>query len=103
MFLYDLTIAESERFEKMNYTNLLLERVKTKFQLTTEYQLAKKLGVPHSSLRNWRHGNNSMSWETAFKICDMIGEEDQNVVYGLIDDKYSNPRLINALQSIMQA
>lgn len=81
----------------MNYTNALLDRVKARFELTSEYQLAKKLGVPHSSLNRWRKGGSSMEWDTAFKICDLLGEDDQNVVFGLIDDKYTNPRLINAL------
>ncbi|MBF4395680.1 transcriptional regulator, partial [Vibrio anguillarum] len=29
----------------MNYTNALLDRVKAKFELTSEYQLAKKLEI----------------------------------------------------------
>ncbi|ELE8117801.1 transcriptional regulator [Vibrio fluvialis] len=81
----------------MNYTNALLDRVKAMFNLTSEYQLAKFLEVPYSSLHRWRKGQNSMEWDTAFRICDLLNEDDQNVVYGLIDDKYSNPRLINAL------
>lgn len=81
----------------MNYTNALLDRVKAKFELTSEYQLAKKLNVPHSSLSRWRKGGSSMEWDVAFQIADLLEEDDQNVVYGLIDDKYKNPRLINAL------
>lgn len=80
-----------------NYTNSLLNRVKARFELTSEYQLAQKLEVGHSRLRHWRKGACSMDWDVAFKICDLLGEEDQNVVHGLIDDKYENPRLINAL------
>lgn len=81
----------------MNYTNALLDRVKTKFELTSDYQLAKKLGITTSRIGHYRKGRCSMDWDTAFAICDMLGEDDQNVVYGLIDDKYSNPRLVNAL------
>lgn len=81
----------------MNYTNALLDRVKAKFELTSEYKLAQKLEVGHGRLRHWRKGTCSMDWDMAFKICDLLEEEDQNVVHGLIDDKYTNPRLINAL------
>ncbi|MCR9472277.1 helix-turn-helix domain-containing protein [Vibrio diabolicus] len=81
----------------MNYTNALLDRVKAKFELTSEYKLAQKLGVGHGRLRHWRKGSCSMDWDVAFKIADLLEEDDQNVVYGLIDDKYNNPRLINAL------
>ncbi|MCC4786661.1 transcriptional regulator [Vibrio lentus] len=81
----------------MNYTNALLDRVKALFELTSEYQLAKKLEVSHGRLYNWRKGVCSMDWDMAFKICDLLNEDDHNVVHGLIDDKYTNPRLINAL------
>ncbi len=81
----------------MNYTNALLDRVKAKYNLTSDYQLSKKLGIGQGRVTHWRKGTCSMDWDVAFKICDMLGEDDQNVVYGLIDDKYSNPRLVNAL------
>lgn len=81
----------------MNYTNALLDRVKARFELTSDYQLAKKLEVSTSRIGNYRSGRSSLDWDLAFKICDLLEEDDQNVVYGLIDDKYSNPRLINAL------
>ncbi|ELA9591819.1 helix-turn-helix transcriptional regulator [Vibrio parahaemolyticus] len=84
----------------MNYTNELLDAVKTKYKLTSEYQLAQKLDVNHSRLYRWRKEQNSMDWEVAFKIADMLNLEDQCVVSGLIDDKYKNPRLINALHQI---
>lgn len=83
----------------MNYTNEILNRVKAKYSLTTEYQLAKKLGVGHGRLYNWRKGLHSMDWDIAFLCADMLQEDDQNVVHGLIDDKYKNPRLINALHA----
>ncbi|MCG3758859.1 transcriptional regulator [Vibrio cincinnatiensis] len=87
----------------MNYTNLLLDRVKAKFNLTSEYQLAQKLDVGHGRLRHWRKGSCSMDWDVAFVIADLLGESDQNVVYGLIDDKYNNPRLVNALHEARQS
>lgn len=81
----------------MNYTNALLDRVKAKYNLTSDYQLSKKLGIGQGRVTHWRKGTCSMDWDVAFLICDMLEEDDQNVVYGLIDDKYSNPRLVNAL------
>ncbi|EGR2358306.1 TPA: helix-turn-helix transcriptional regulator [Vibrio parahaemolyticus] len=87
----------------MNYTNELLDAVKAKYELTSEYKLAQKLDVNHSRLYCWRKGKNSMDWEVAFKIADMLNLEDQCVVSGLIDDKYKNPRLINALHQISAA
>ncbi|NAW57790.1 MULTISPECIES: transcriptional regulator [unclassified Vibrio] len=83
----------------MNYTNALLDRVKAKFELTSDYQLAKKLEIRATRISNYRNGVSNMDWDLAFKICDLLEEDDQNVVHGLIEDKYSNPRLINALHS----
>ncbi|KLV03263.1 hypothetical protein ABT56_20265 [Photobacterium aquae] len=81
----------------MTYTNELLDEVKARFHLTSEYKLAKKLGVSESRLYKWRKELNSMDWDMAFQVADLLGINDQNVVYGLLEDKYRNPRLINAL------
>ncbi|GAL02936.1 putative phage protein Vpf148 [Photobacterium aphoticum] len=73
--------------------------VKDKYSLNSDYQLAQKLGVSRSRLSKWRNEHNSMDWDVAFLIADMLEMDDQNVVYGLLKDKYENPRLINALTS----
>lgn len=86
----------------MNYTNQLLDRVKTKLQLTSDYQLAKFLEVSTGRIGNYRSGRSVLDWDMAFIIADLLGEDDQNVVHGLIDDKYKNPRLINVLHDAMQ-
>ncbi|EGR7968096.1 TPA: transcriptional regulator [Vibrio vulnificus] len=83
----------------MNYTNQLLDRVKSKYELSSDYKLARLLEVGTGRLANWRSGICSMDWEVAFRIADLLELDDQNVVYGLLDDKYKNPRLINALQA----
>ncbi|MFW1559594.1 transcriptional regulator [Vibrio parahaemolyticus] len=83
----------------MNYTNILLDRVKAKYELGSDYKLAQKLGVGRSRVAHWRAGSCSMDWEIAFKIADLLELDDQDLVFGLIDDKYNNPRLINALQA----
>ncbi|MET2901398.1 transcriptional regulator [Vibrio rotiferianus] len=83
----------------MNYTNALLDRVKAKYELTSEYKLAQKLEIGEGRLRHWRKGRCAMDWDIAFQIADLLEEDDQNVVHGLINDKYTNPRLINALHA----
>ncbi|WP_342606970.1 transcriptional regulator [Vibrio tritonius] len=82
-----------------NFTNQLLNRVKTRFGIPSERQLAKKLGVGESRLRHWRRGTCSMDWNMAFEIADLLQETDQIVVHGLLDDKYENPRLVKALHA----
>ncbi|EIV8467040.1 TPA: transcriptional regulator [Vibrio vulnificus] len=82
----------------MNYTNALLDRLKAKLELGSDYQLAKVLEVGTSRISNYRNGRSVLDWNIAFKIADLLEEDDQKVVFGLLEDKYSNPRLINALQ-----
>ncbi|MCW8330892.1 transcriptional regulator [Photobacterium sp. SDRW27] len=81
----------------MTYTNELLDLVKDKYSLASDYKLAQKLGVSRSRLSKWRNELNSMDWDMAFKVADILEMDDQKVVYGLLEDKYENPRLINAL------
>ncbi|KLV06897.1 transcriptional regulator [Photobacterium ganghwense] len=81
----------------MTYTNELLDMVKDKYSLESDYKLAQKIGVSRSRLSKWRNELNSMDWDVAFKIADLLGMDDQKVVYGLLEDKYENTRLINAL------
>ncbi len=83
----------------MTYTNELLDMVKDRYSLTSDYKLAQKLDVSRSRLSKWRNELNSMDWEIAFKIADLLNLDDQKVVYGLLEDKYENPRLVNALTS----
>ncbi|MGF1726380.1 helix-turn-helix domain-containing protein [Photobacterium nomapromontoriensis] len=81
----------------MSYTIDLLLQVKTRFNLSSDYQLAKKLGVSSARVSNWMKGKNNLDWDTAFQVADLLEINDQNVVYGLLKDKYENPRFISAL------
>lgn len=82
----------------MTYTIELLNMVKARYKLGSDYQLAKKLGVSTARVSNWMKCKNTMEWEIAFKIADLLEIDDQNVVYGLLKDKYENPRIINVLE-----
>ncbi|KLU98921.1 hypothetical protein ABT56_23085 [Photobacterium aquae] len=81
----------------MTYTIELLQQVKRRYTLTSDYQLAKKLGVSSARVSNWMKGKNNLDWDIAFQVADLLEINDQNVVYGLLKDKYENPRFINAL------
>lgn len=70
-----------------NYTNVLLDKLKNQLELTSDYQLAKVLDVGTSRISNYRNGRSVLDWEIAFKIADLLGLDDQDVVYGLLEDK----------------
>ncbi|PSV47292.1 transcriptional regulator [Photobacterium indicum] len=84
----------------MTYTIELLDMVKARYNLTSDYQLAKKLNVTGARVSNWRCKKNSMDWDIAFAIADLLELEDHKVVHNLLEDKYENPRLVNALRVI---
>ena len=88
---------------QMTYTIQLLNRVKTRYGLTSDYQLAKKLGISSARVSNWMKQKSSMDWDMAFQIADLLDLDDQNVVYGLLEDKHKNPRIINALEGTRPA
>ncbi|MGR5149670.1 helix-turn-helix domain-containing protein [Photobacterium alginatilyticum] len=82
----------------MTYTIELLNMVKAKYNLESDYQLAKKLGVSSARVSNWMKRKSLMDWEIVFQVADLLEIDDQKVVYGMLKDKYENPRIINALQ-----
>ncbi|RQW61022.1 transcriptional regulator [Vibrio viridaestus] len=86
-----------------NYTNTLLNRVKQELNLGTDYQLAKLLGVGTSRIANYRSGRSVLDWDMAFKLGDLLHEDDENVVHGLMHEKAMNPRLINVLEESKRA
>ncbi|MBV1841092.1 MULTISPECIES: helix-turn-helix domain-containing protein [Photobacterium] len=87
----------------MSYTIELLNELKGRYELTSDYQLAKKLGVSSARVSNWMKGKNNLDWDTAFQVADLLEISDQIVVHGLLKDKYENPRVINALDEISPA
>ncbi|MGR5096859.1 helix-turn-helix domain-containing protein [Vibrio maritimus] len=83
----------------MNFTNELLDGVKRRYGLTSDYQLCKKLGVSSSRVGNYRSERSNLDWDMAFRIADMLQVDDQYVVYGLLKDKYKNPRINSVLEN----
>lgn len=81
-----------------NYTNTLLDRVKQELSITSDYELSKFLGVSPSRICNYRNGRSVLDWDMAFKLGDLLHEDDENVVYGLMHEKSMNARLINVLE-----
>ncbi len=83
----------------MTYTVELMEMVKARFAIESDYKLAQKLGISRSRVSLWRNEHNGMDWDVAFQIADLLDLDDQNVVINLLKDKYENPRIIKALES----
>ncbi|GAB1620596.1 helix-turn-helix domain-containing protein [Agarivorans albus] len=75
----------------------LLEGLKARRALTSDYQAAKYLGVTHQSVSKWRNGQ-SMSEELAFKIADELGLDAEIVAFSLLLEKAKSERLKGILK-----
>ncbi|WP_039977853.1 helix-turn-helix domain-containing protein [Vibrio jasicida] len=83
---------------ELNYSNMVLDRFKSMHNLTSEYQLAKKLGVSESQLRHWRKGRSQMDWDMAFYMADKLSIEGHFVLAALLPHKIKNARLNKELK-----
>lgn len=86
---------------EISFSNAMLDRYKSLHGLTTEYQLAKNLGVSHRTLRNWRTERCEMDWEMAFKMADELHIDGQIVLVHLLPHKIKNERFNNELSRIL--
>lgn len=85
----------------VNYSNEVLNRYKSIHGLTSEYQLAKKLGVTESLLRHWRKGRSQMDWDMAFYMADKLSIEGHVVLAALLPHKIKNKRFNKELASVL--
>lgn len=83
----------------MEYLNKLLDDVKDRYNIPSDYALAQKLEVPRATVSRWRQNKNCAEWDVIFKLADLLHLDDQNVVYNIIAEKTRNPRLIKALEA----
>lgn len=87
--------------KKIDYANLVLNRYKSMHGLTSEYQLAKNLGIAESTLWSWRKGNNQMDWDMAFKMADELSIDGHFVLAALLPHKIKNPRFNKELRKAL--
>ena len=55
-------------------TTALLDRVKQVHKLPSDYALAKKLGVTHNAISNYRSGKSSPAPEVSAAIAELLGQ-----------------------------
>lgn len=49
-----------------------LDALRTRLGLTSDYALAKQLGVTHSALSNYRRGRSAFSDDMTLKVADLL-------------------------------
>ena len=64
----------------MKTTSEFLDAVKERHSLQSDYALAKRLGVRHSTISHYRSGRSSMDPKTAVKIAELLALDPLEVI-----------------------
>lgn len=70
--LYRVTINRLFSNEDTMKTLDYLDAIKTKFELKSDYALAKKMGITQTAINRMRHGKVVLGDETALKIAELL-------------------------------
>lgn len=76
----------------MNTTQTLLARVKELKGLTSDYQLAKLLGVSRQAVSHWQNGRHELDQTTAVQVAELLQVDPMQVMAELQCARASNTR-----------
>lgn len=79
----------------METTNELLDQVKEKYHLASDYALAKKLGIRASAISGYRHERSSLANEIALKVAELL-ELDAGFVLASMEAERSHSEAAKA-------
>ena len=71
----------------MIYTRELLAAVKSAQGITSDYRLARFLGVSDQTVGNWQHGRRRPDDETALRLAELAGLDPDAVLLGLTAER----------------
>lgn len=77
----------------MNNTNQYLDAVKARHCLASDYAIAKKLGITHQSVSNYRSGKSKMDETTAFKVAEALEIDPATVIIAAQIEREKKPEL----------
>lgn len=78
----------------------LLDALRARRGLTTDYQLAKYLGVPTATVSQWRTGKHSIGPELALRFADELEISREFVLACLEAERHAAPELRSAWAAI---
>lgn len=81
-------------------SNELLDAVKERLQLQSDYALAKKLDITQESIRQWRH--RGLSDERAVQICELLKIDPNPVLADIHAERATNPKTRKTWQAIAE-
>lgn len=76
-------------------TRQLLDAIKTRYDLPSDYALARQLGVSKQCVSNWRHGH-TMDDSSALRVARLLDIPPGDVLVYLRAQRSTDPRLRRA-------
>ena len=71
----------------MRTTVQLMDAVKARHEMPSDYRLAKVLGVSFSRVSNWRRGHHGFSDEVAIKVAELLEEPPELVLLEVLAER----------------
>lgn len=84
----------------MMNTQELLSAVKASQGITSDYRLARFLGVTDNTVGNWQHGRRRPDDDTAIRLCELAGIDPAPVLAALAAERASTPEARRAWEGI---
>lgn len=85
----------------MRTTVNLLDAVKSRHGFTSDYQLAKRLGVSLARMSNWRREQNSMSEDVAVRVAELLEEDPGKVLLEVYHERAKCTEVRSALRRLL--
>lgn len=79
----------------------LLKLLIVEFKLSSDRQVAKLLGISHTSVQNWRKGG-YMSDDIACEVAQMLGLDVDFVLLAIIAERSKNDRVVEAIERLTE-
>lgn len=76
------------------YTDIILDRTKEKLGISSDYALAKKLGIGRGRVGNYRTGHCKPDEEVCFILAEILEEEPQAIIAAVRLDAEKEPSKI---------
>lgn len=82
------------------YTDEILNKAKEKLGISSDYALAKKLGIGKGRVGNYRTGHCKPDEEVCFMLAEILEEEPQAIIAAVRLDAEKEPSKTEYLQEI---
>lgn len=80
----------------MNMTNRLLDEAKAALQVPSDYALAKRLGMHHSTISGYRAQRSQLDVDACFRVAEVLGREPAAIIAAVEAERATKPEVKEA-------